>query len=207
MAATLVVVTAHAVALMSWPMHGTGTSDPRNAGGLLPHPTTRGAPVWYLKTSDLSSGTSGAPNSTEDADDLTAVHDTVPAQALSLPYVPREWLTVGPQPLEPIVIEYPQELADTGMHQGQLAVYIDEFGVVTQVKTLTPELPPPMAIAARFAFQKARFRPGERDGAAVRTRVVVEVRFDASSPHDAPTPPSDAPPATQLAPDDVLPRS
>jgi hypothetical protein len=163
--------------------------------------------VWRLRTSDSSGTVTGKPNQPEEADDLTEGDDTAQDSALALPYVPREWLTVGPQPLEPIIIEYPQELDDTGEHQGQLAVYIDEFGVVTQVKTLTPELPPPMAIAARLAFQKARFRPGERDGAAVRARLVVEVRFDASSPHDAPMPPSDAPPATQLAPDAVLPRS
>ncbi|NBD21107.1 hypothetical protein GTZ97_10575 [Aquabacterium fontiphilum] len=123
------------------------------------------------------------------------------------PYLPRTLLTTGPQPLDPIVIDYPPQLEAAGNHTGELALYIDEHGVVTRVETLTQDLPPPMAIAARLAFQQARFRPGERDGVPVRARIVVEVRFDASASGDAAAPPLPDEPAAALAPPLGLPRS
>lgn len=123
------------------------------------------------------------------------------------PYLPRTQLTVSPQPLAPIVIDYPPQAEAAGHHTGELALYIDEHGVVARVETLTPDLPPPMAVAARLAFQQARFRPGERDGVPVRARIVVEVRFDAGEPGDAAAPPLQAEPAAALAPPKGLPRS
>ena len=51
--------------------------------------------------------------------------------------------------------------------------------VSRRVEALDSALVPAMVEAARSAFLSARFLPGERSGQAVRTRMEVEVDFDA----------------------------
>lgn len=206
-ATALLVVCAHGLVLVA--LHGTG---PTGAGvastriGKAPSSLVHApAPqVWAMRT--LTTGSAASSSSSTPYAPVHAPADVLGAP-LPSPYLPRTLLTTGPQPLAPIVIDYPPQLETVGSHTGELALYIDEHGVVTRVETLTQDLPPPMAIAARLAFQQARFRPGERDGVPVRARIVVEVRFDASASGDAAAPPLPNEPAAALAPPLGLPRS
>lgn len=102
-----------------------------------------------------------------------------PAHSGTAAYLPRDLLTMGPRPLEPIVIAYPPEAHHPGKLNGRLAVYIDERGAVRRVEPLDNVLTGPVLDAARTAFLGARFMPGERQGQAVRTRLEVEVSFEA----------------------------
>ncbi|MGA0612367.1 energy transducer TonB [Caldimonas sp. KR1-144] len=96
-------------------------------------------------------------------------------------YLPRPWLSVAPTPVEPVALDYPALEGDTGWHRAVLALFIDEAGVVQRVRVEEAELPAALEEAARKAFMGARFRPGELDGVAVRSRLRVEVEFDSRS--------------------------
>ena len=93
-------------------------------------------------------------------------------------YVPRPLLTVPPAAITPVVFAAPQGDAFRGRHVGILSLFIDEHGRVQHIESEPPGLPEVFEQAARDAFMAAQFAPGEVDGAAVRSRVWVEVVFD-----------------------------
>lgn len=93
-------------------------------------------------------------------------------------YFPRAMLTVVPTPMEPVLIAYPVIEQDSGRHSSELTLFIDETGRVARVRVDGNELPPAMEEAARNAFINARFRSGELDGRAVKSRIRIEVVFD-----------------------------
>ena len=97
-------------------------------------------------------------------------------------YYPRADLSLAPAPLEAIVIDYPPLADDSGRHISELSLFIDEAGRVTRVRVDGEALPPVLEQAARAAFMNARFRPGEVEGRAVKSRIRIEVVFDARPP-------------------------
>ena len=107
-----------------------------------------------------------------------SVHQ-LPAQG-SLEYLPRHMLTAPPRPASTVIIPYPPEVPGVGHHSGRIALYIDEHGTVRRVETLDQGLPPAMVDAARSAFMASTFVPGELNGAPARSRIELEVSFDAS---------------------------
>ena len=94
------------------------------------------------------------------------------------PYWSRNQLDQGPVPLEPVVIPYPDDVAEVREHTGLMALFVDEHGTVRRVEARDQHLPPPMVLAARNAFLQARFQPGQRQGQAVRSHIVIEVVFE-----------------------------
>lgn len=95
-------------------------------------------------------------------------------------YVPRPQLTVPPVLLTDVTIDEPPGLAEIGgIRSGVLALYIDDTGRVRHIRTDDWLLPPEYEEAARNAFSKARYRPGEIDGRPVKSRVRVLVTFGA----------------------------
>lgn len=95
-------------------------------------------------------------------------------------YYPRAALTKGPQPLAPVNLPYPSFEGDTGNYRAEVALYIDENGVVQRIDVPEGVLPKALATAVRAAFSSTQFRPGELDGRPVRTLLKIEVRFDAT---------------------------
>jgi hypothetical protein len=99
-------------------------------------------------------------------------------------YFPRGMLTLAPAALDVVVIDYPPIPDDRGHHVGELTLFIDETGRVVRVRVDDDALPAALGAAAKAAFLNARFRAGEADGRAVKSRIRIEVVFD-SQPIDS----------------------
>ena len=93
-------------------------------------------------------------------------------------YVSLATLTRPPSPIQPIAVPYPEGTAMTGRVTARLTLFIDEDGNVAQVVVGSAELPDAFVQAAKDAFEPAKFRPGQIDGAPVKVRMVVDVEFE-----------------------------
>jgi periplasmic protein TonB len=82
----------------------------------------------------------------------------------------------------PVLIDYPSIPGVPGTHVGLLSLFIDETGKVVRVRVDSQTLPLEMQDAARSAFMGAAFTPGLVDGLPVRSRIRVEVTFEAGIP-------------------------
>lgn len=113
-------------------------------------------------------------------------------------FLVRSQLDRAPYAPEPIDLPYP-ESAPLGQHQAVMTLFIDEQGRVRRVRLDVGQmLPPLLEDAARQTFLRARFEPGIKDGAPVRSRLRVAVEFGAEpTPGATPesTPQPTAPPA------------
>lgn len=112
-----------------------------------------------------------------------------PQPGEALEYLPRAKLTVGPAPLEPIEIPFPTSVDSPLRFRGQLSLFIDEHGTVQRIRIDEPPMPPVLEEAARNAFLRARFTPGEVGGRAVRSLMRIEVDFEAERRSDEATRP------------------
>lgn len=93
----------------------------------------------------------------------------------------RDALDVGPSPVRPVLIDFPSVSGVSGIHTGILSLFIDETGKVVRVRVDTQTFPPEMQEAARSAFMGAVFTPGLVDGLPIRSRIRVEVTFEAGT--------------------------
>ncbi len=91
-------------------------------------------------------------------------------------------LSVAPVPVSVVVIPFPEVEGPAERYVTRLLLFIDEFGKVVRVRVDGPSLPQALEEAARNAFLNARFSPGQVDGLAVRSRIRVEVTFEAANP-------------------------
>jgi TonB family protein len=89
-----------------------------------------------------------------------------------------------PQPLAPIEPVYPA-LALSPVGRVTLALYISETGEVDRVEVEQADATGDFAASAREAFGRARFLPGVRDGAEVKSLMRIEVRFGEPLAHTA----------------------
>ena len=92
-------------------------------------------------------------------------------------YFTRDQLSVGPNPTDLVVIDYPPIDSQDGNHVSELSLFIDEAGRVVRVRVDGPRLPAALEDAVRSAFMIARFSPGMVDGLPVRSRIRIEVSF------------------------------
>jgi len=113
-----------------------------------------------------------------DAEATVALHGEQGDEALQ-GYFGREDLDQGPKALSRVQIAYPPGVPDNELQAGRLTLFIDEHGSVRRILVLDQSLPPPFQEAARNAFLQTRFAPAERAGRIVRSRIDVEVVFDA----------------------------
>lgn len=102
-------------------------------------------------------------------------------------YLPRSALSLAPEALDEVLLAYPPE-APPGRYRGVLTLFIDAEGRVRRVRSEpaagagdSEALPPIFEDAARQAFLAARFRPGERDGRPVKSRIRIAVEFEAQA--------------------------
>lgn len=93
-------------------------------------------------------------------------------------FIPREYLTFVPKPLTEIEIPYPTSATNSTRISQEMSLYIDENGVVQQVKVSGPPIPVDFENAAMNTFLTSRFKPGEIDGHVVRSLIRVEVIFE-----------------------------
>lgn len=94
-------------------------------------------------------------------------------------YLPRPQLTLAPSPREAILLDYPADGPLAGRFAATLTLYIDEQGWVRRVDVDRDEaLPEVLRQAARAAFGRQRFAPGQVDGQAVRSRIRIEVVYE-----------------------------
>ncbi len=80
------------------------------------------------------------------------------------------------------MLPYPSFEGDEGHYTAQLSLFIDEAGFVQRLELPAGALPPALEAAIRQTFMGARFRPGERNGQPVRSRIEIEVNFDSGAP-------------------------
>jgi hypothetical protein len=95
-------------------------------------------------------------------------------------YLPRSMLSAPPRALDMINVPYPEVRGDSGHHVVKLWLYIDETGLVQRVVAEPGDVPLPLVEAARRSFLSARFEAGQAEGRPVRSRIHIEVRFDAT---------------------------
>ena len=93
-------------------------------------------------------------------------------------YYPAKQLDVYPQPLTAIRLDYPDSAAKARV-DGRLKVLllIDEFGVVNDVSVVEAQPEGYFEEAALATFRSARFSPAQKQGHAVKSRVLLQVKY------------------------------
>jgi protein TonB len=96
---------------------------------------------------------------------------------------PDKWFTaaevdVRAEPLGQVDLEYPDELAGTGI-RGRVYVllYIDERGIVRNLRVTEADPPKLFDAAALRAWKDVRFSPAKKAGASVKSRKLLELAF------------------------------
>ena len=97
-------------------------------------------------------------------------------------YYPARRLDVLPRPVQEVPLRYPDSAAFSDVSGTvTLLLLIDETGIVTDVQVLGADPPGYFEEAAAESFRGTLFVPGQREGRAVKSRLAVEVNFDAGS--------------------------
>lgn len=98
---------------------------------------------------------------------------------LPLPYYfPAHELDRKPEAVGEVPLVYPADMPRVAHSRVVLSLLIDERGDVGKVIVETTDAPTELAQLASRAFAGVRFKPGMRDGAAVKSRLRVEVTFE-----------------------------
>jgi protein TonB len=82
-----------------------------------------------------------------------------------------------PRPLAPFQIK---RAAGEGAGEVRLEILIDERGIVQDMTFARPAAPVRVEEALRAALAATRFLPAQKDGQAVRSRIVLSVSFAAA---------------------------
>ncbi len=106
--------------------------------------------------------------------------------ALELPQIedpefyPARQLDVLPRPLDDVALRYPVTAADQDLSgRVVLLILIDELGMVVEASVISADPPGVFEEAALESFRSVMFSPAIRHGRAVKSRLPVEVNFDA----------------------------
>ena len=93
-------------------------------------------------------------------------------------YYPAKQLDVYPQPLAAIRLDYPESAANAKV-DGRLVVLllIDEFGVVNDASVVESQPEGYFEDAALAVFRAVRFAPAQKQGRAVKSRVMLQVKY------------------------------
>ena len=83
-----------------------------------------------------------------------------------------------PHALTPVRLDYPDRASSLRLDgHVRLLLLIDEFGVVNEASVVEAAPPGYFEEAARSVFMTTRFAPGMKQSRAVKSRVVVQVRY------------------------------
>jgi protein TonB len=93
-------------------------------------------------------------------------------------YYPAKQLDVYPQPLTPIRLNYPDAAAALRADgRVQVLLLIDEFGVVNEASVVEAQPAGYFEEATLAEFRATRFSPGKKQGHAVKSRVLLQVKY------------------------------
>lgn len=97
-------------------------------------------------------------------------------------FYPARMLDRFPKPVAEVELRYPQ-LANNEDLNGTvtLLLLIDELGMVVKASVVEADPPGYFEDAAIEAFRSVLFTPAQRDGKVVKSRLVVQVSFDAKT--------------------------
>lgn len=97
-------------------------------------------------------------------------------------FYPSRLLDEYPKPVAEVRLRYPDK-ADTEERSGMvtLLLLIDDLGMVVEATVVEADPPGYFEEAAIEAFKGALFTPGVRNGHPVKSRLVVQVAFDAKT--------------------------
>lgn len=97
-------------------------------------------------------------------------------------FYPARLLDVLPRPTADISLKYPENAArDDLSGTVTLLLLIDELGVVVEATVLSAEPPGYFEDAAIESFRSVLFQPAQRNGRPVKSRLPVEVTFEAKA--------------------------
>lgn len=97
-------------------------------------------------------------------------------------YIPRPRLSVPPAALQPVLLAWPTENAPpAGRYTAVLSLFIDEQGRVQRIRFDDEALPPALREQAQAAFAGMRYTPGQLGGRVVKSRIRLEVSFEAEA--------------------------
>jgi protein TonB len=93
-------------------------------------------------------------------------------------YYPAKQLDVYPQPLNAIKLDYPESAASAKVDGRVLVLLlIDEFGIVNDASVVESQPEGYFEEAALAVFRAARFSPAQKLGHAVKSRVLLQVKY------------------------------
>jgi TonB family protein len=139
-------------------------------------PPVRGDALFATLRVAQPAGTSTRPAATAPRNTSGNPGGSGPVALLPKPYYYRaSELTEPPLMLAAIEPRFPSDAPDTG--RVKMRLYISERGSVDAIDVTEAEPAGEFEQAARQAFAEARFRPGYKNGTAVRSQIALEVRF------------------------------
>ncbi|MDM4767710.1 hypothetical protein [Pelomonas sp. SE-A7] len=94
-------------------------------------------------------------------------------------YLARRELSVAPALVVEVPLVWPAEGVLAGHYSEVATLFIDEAGLVRKVRFEGDGLPDLLQQQAREAFLGSRFSPGQLDGKPVKSRIRIQVAFDA----------------------------
>lgn len=95
-------------------------------------------------------------------------------------YLPRSEVSSPPLPLDVIEVPPPPDSqGGVGEVHVVLRLFIDESGEVRHIEAVGDRAPEAFEDAARAAFRRARFAPADLQGQVVKSRITVQIDFEA----------------------------
>jgi periplasmic protein TonB len=97
-------------------------------------------------------------------------------------FYPARMLDRFPKPVADVELRYPDQAGSEDLSGTvTLLLLIDELGMVVKASVVEADPPGYFEEAAIEAFRSILFTPAERDGKVVKSRLVVQVSFDAKT--------------------------
>jgi TonB family protein len=103
-------------------------------------------------------------------------------EGVDLP-LPDKWYTASElgvlaEPLAPVKLAYPEEFADsTIVATVRIRLFVDERGTVQKIQLVEPGPYPAFDGAAIRQWEAVRFKPGLKDGIAVKSQKLLELEY------------------------------
>ena len=182
-------MTVHAATLVTFAPDGLpsapyrGAAEPHVLHARLAEPAELSGAQGTADARDQGASPPGAGESRESppAQAKADPRSGVPGGA-DLP-LPDKWYTateldVRAEPLSEVPLDYPEELEGSGIPgRVQLALFIDERGVVRRMHIVEAEPARLFDKAAMRAWVDVRFSPARKGGVAVKSRKLLELTF------------------------------
>ena len=180
-------VSLHALMLAYTPGGGGGTAHERQARAplhavLAPLPSGNAVPEEPIITPPQEAAAGQAADAVAQAAPAEAMRPGAGAPGVDLP-LPDKWytgleLSVLAEPLEFVKLAYPDEFAgSTIIAKVRVRLFVDERGTVQKIELVESGPHPAFDAAAIRQWQEVRFKPGIRNGIAVKSQKLLELEF------------------------------